>query len=236
MILVKRLHLYMLTTLMGMLLILGELRFFFALKSANLSENLQMKYEIESFIFASIVFTLIVILFLIFFLHRSVKILKALDKMIDISQYGEHDIASHLKRLGPLGEKIASLLLHFKKLNDMKSLKISSLSGIVAIVIEKNEALIFLVNRHGNIVNCSDQLLKLFGLAKEQVIKGEVRALFQDMNYEEIFFDLEKSRDAITKEGMTARIPGNTSIYKVHLYPVTNADAQISHIVGIIEE
>ena len=103
MIIVKKRNLYILAFLVCLLLILGELRFFFALERANLSANLQIKYEIESFIFASIVFALIVFLFLVYFVRASNNILKILDKLIEISDYGEHDISSHLKRLGKCG-------------------------------------------------------------------------------------------------------------------------------------
>ncbi|MFH1996111.1 MAG: PAS domain-containing protein [Candidatus Omnitrophota bacterium] len=234
MILVKRSNLLILSALIGALLVMGELRFFFALKSVDLSGNLQVKYEIESFIFASVVFTLIVALFFIYFLRRSMNILKTLDKMIEISEFGEHDISAHLKQLGRFGEKIASLLFHFKELNDMKSLKISSLACIGAILIEKNDAPLFLLNRHGNIVNCSERLLSMLNVTRGRLIKSEMRSLFKNMNYEELFFDLEKSRAVTRKTGIVTDAEGNETRHSVDLYPVANAEGLLSHIIGIV--
>jgi PAS domain-containing protein len=236
MILVKKINLYILVALVCVFLVSGEVRFFLAVKSVHLPSNLEFKYEVESFIFASIVLTIIVALFLIYFMRKSRNVFKSLDKIIDLSAYGEHDISGHLKQLGLLGTKINYLLYNLKDLNEKKSLRISSLSGINDLLIKKNEAPIFLLNRHGNIVNCSDRLLSMMGLSKDDIIKRNINLMFKDINYEETFFELERAprRQLVLKRDVTAQIAARIKKYRAEFYPITNAKNQISHIVGIL--
>ncbi len=235
MILVKKRHLYILVTLVCILLVFGEVRFFRALKSVNLAVNMEVKYEMESFIFNSIVLTLAVYLFLVYFMRKSSNVLKRLDKMIELSEYGKYDISGHLQKLGRLGKKIEYLLYHFRELSDMKTLKISSLSGINDLLIRNNEQPLFLLNRHGNVVNCSDPFLTLFRAKKDAIMKRNINELFKDVNYEEFFFELEKARDHVIKEDVTIEINGSRHQYKVDFYSIVNAKGDISHIVGVLE-
>lgn len=234
MILVRKRNLYILVTLVFLLLVSGEVRYFLALKSVNLVTNLEVKYELENFIFAFIVLTIIVYSFLIYFVRASMNVLKSLDRMIDLSEYGKQDIGAHLKRLGSLGDKIDYLLYHFKELSKMKSLKISSLSGISGLLIEKNSMPLFLLNRHGNVVDCSDELLSVMGIDKNMIVKQNANNIFKDMDYEELFFDLERSRNFITREHAEVEVNGKKIKGKVDFYPIINAENQISHVIGIL--
>ncbi|MFC1480148.1 PAS domain-containing protein [Candidatus Omnitrophota bacterium] len=235
MILVKKSNLYILTTLISALLVFGEIKFFMAIKSVNLPANLDFKYEVENFVFASIVLTLIVGLFLVYFIRKSHNIFKRLDMMIELSEYGKHDISAHLKQLGRLGEKINYLLYNLNDLNDKRSLRISSLSRISSLLIEKNSAAVFLLNRHGNTTDCSDHLLSMLGIDRSAVIKQNVNKLFKDINYNELFFELEKKRSIIIKEDVVAEINAQATKHRVHFYPIVNSNDQISHIIGGIE-
>jgi len=233
MILVKRRNLYILITLICFLLILGELRFFHALSSVELSGNLAVKYQVESFIFASVILTLVVYLFLVYFMRQSDNVMKRLDKMIELSGYGEHDISMHLKKLGKFGKKIDHLIYNIKALNDMKSLKISSLAGIKNLLIQKNSAPLFLLNRHGNIAECSDAMLKLVSAKREEVIKRNFDELFRGVKYEELFFDLEKIRERNMTKSVVLDIGGRSHEYNTKFYAIDNANGEISHIVGV---
>jgi hypothetical protein len=182
------------------------------------------------------VLTIIVYSFLIYFLRASMNVLKSLDRMIDLSEYGKQDIGAHLKKLGNLGDKIEYLLHHFRELSEMKSLKISSLSGISGLLIEKNSMPLFLLNRHGNVVDCSDELLSVIGIDKDMIIKQNANNIFKDMDYEELFFDLENARNFITRKDAEIEINGKKAKGKVEFYPIVNAEDQISHIIGILEK
>ncbi|MBT8491124.1 MAG: PAS domain-containing protein [Deltaproteobacteria bacterium] len=234
MILIKKKHLYTLVILVCILLVFGEVRFFLALKSVNLAANLEVKYEVESFIFASIVMILIVYLFLVFFMRRSDNVLKRLDKMIELSEYGEYDISAHLKKLDMLGQKIENLLYYFKDLNEMKTLRISSLSAIVNLLMQQSTAPVFLFNRHGDMVNCSDSFLVALGAPREAVMNLNVNSILKGASSADFFIDVEDKRTSVVREEVAMEIDGNSLTRTMELHPVVNAKGDISHIAGIL--
>ncbi len=227
MIIIKKTSLYIVTALVLLLLVAGELRFFLAIQSIETHTNLDFKYEVESFIFASIVLTLVVVLFLVYFIRKSENILKRLDKMIELSEYGKHDISAHLKKIGKLGNKVEYLLYHYKRLNEMKSLKISSLSGMTGFLVARCEAPLFVLDRSGIVQNCSDGLSSELKTEKKVIIGSRLSVLFKDTDPEELFFDLEKSRVPVTKESM-----GRTIVY----YPIMNSENEVANVIGVIEK
>ena len=233
MILVKKKHLYVLVTLVCILLVFGEIRFFMALKSVNLATNLAVKYEVESFVFASIILTISVYLFLVFFMRKSDNVLKRLDKMIELSEYGKHDVSGHLKKLNKLGKKIEYLLYNFKELNAKQALKISSLSAIISILVKNNESPIFLLNRHGNITECSDRLLALLGVESRDMVKRNFNDLFEDEEYSQLFYELEEAGGVVEKGKKSIRIQGKELTQETSFFPVKNSRGDISHIIGV---
>lgn len=233
MILVKKKYLYTLVTLVCILLVFGEIRFFLALKSVNLAANLAVKYEVENFIFASIVLTMIVYLFLVFFMRKSDNVLKRLDKMIELSEYGEHDISTHLKKLDTLGRKIEDLLHYFKDLNEMKTLKISSLSSIVNLLMQQSTAPVFLFNRHGDMVNCSDSFLAELGATREAIMCLNVNRIVKGASSSDLFIEVEEKGKSVVREEVAMEIDGNPLTRTVELHPIINAEGNISHIAGI---
>ena len=236
MILVKRKNLYILALLVCVLLIFGELRFFYALQNVDLQQNLTFKYELESFIFASIVMMLIMSVFVFYFMRSSLRVLRLLDKIIDLSAYGKHDVGMHLKKLGPLGTKINSIILNLKDLNNKKSLKISSMSGIIDKLVSENSLPVFLLNRHGNIVNCSKVFLALLKVDKKEIEKKNISELCEKMDYEKLFFQFEEKRERIEKNDIDFPLNGKAKMFRVVFDPILNAENNVSHIIGTIEK
>jgi transcriptional regulator with PAS, ATPase and Fis domain len=156
--------------------------------------------------------------------------------MIELSEYGKYDISGHLKKLGRLGEKIKLLLYRSDELNEMKSLRISSQSGIIDLLTEKYKAPLFLLNRHGNVVNCSKEFLDMMNTERNAIIKKGFNEIFREMSYEDLFFDIEKVRDHITKKEAVAELGGTRKKLDLELYPIANSEGQISHIIGIAEK
>ena len=234
MILVKRKYLYILTFLFSLLLIFGEVKFFFALRSANLTSNLDVKYQAENFIFASIVLFLILYLFLFDFIRKSSNILRKLDKIIGLSEYGTRDISGHLKDLGILGEKVRYLLYHLNQLNEMKSLKISSLSGINSFLMSKVEEKIFILDYNGDIIDCGPRFPEMIGEKKEGVLNSNINDFYRDLSPGELYSDIEKTRSPIEKTDVALTIGKKEERQNITFYPVFNANNQISHLIGLV--
>jgi len=234
MILVKKKHLYILVTLVCVMLVFGELRFFMALRSVDLVADLQVKYEVESFIFASIVLTIIVYLFLVFFMRQSDNVLKRMDKMIELSEYGKHDIAGHLGKLDRLGEKIGYLTYNFRDFSKKQALKISSLAGITDVLVRNNEAPVLIFNRHGNIIACSGRLLDVLQVPEEDLLKTNYNEIVLSPPYNQLFYELEGVKERSGTEKMVMRAGGRDLEEDAVFYPVTNSDGVLSHIVGVL--
>ena len=233
MILVKRKYLYILALLICVLLIFGELRFFYALQNINLQQNLMFKYELESFIFVSIVMLLIVSVFVFYFMRSSTRVLRVLDKIVELSSYGKHDVSMHLEKLGPFGVRIKYLIHNLRDMNSKQSLKMSSLSGIIEGLIAKNSLPMFLINRHGNILNCSNKFLACFDADKKMIEKKNINELSKNLNYEKVFFKLEGKSEHIEREGVDISLNEKIEHFKIIFTPITNAENNISHIICV---
>ncbi|MEA3489818.1 MAG: PAS domain-containing protein [Candidatus Omnitrophota bacterium] len=235
MILVKKKYLYVLTVLLCIIVIFGEIRYFHAIESANLTADLDIKYEVENFIFAAIVLFIIVFVFLINFVRASRNILKKLDKMIEVSEYGKYDISSHLNEMGKFGSRIKYLLYYQNNLNEMKSLKISSLSGLNNFLLGKIEKMLFIADYSGNIINCSDCLPRRLEIAKENIIGQDINELFSDVRSEGLFAGLNKKRNPLAIDDLRMKINEKERKCGVTFHPIFNANNEVSHIVGVIE-
>ena len=236
MILVRKKYLYILTILFCVLLVFGEVKFFFAIHKAKLADSLDIKYQVENFIFASVLLVLIVYLFLVNFIKTSTNVLKKMDKMIELSDYGKHDIGAHLKEIGPLGDKVKYLLFYLNQMNDMKSLKISSLANMNEFLVQKTDETLFLLDYKGEITDCSDKLTKKLDVKKENFTGKMADEIFDNITADEVFRELERSRTCVTKEGVKMKTGHPGKPVKVIFYPVFNAENTISHIIGIIED
>lgn len=235
MILVRKKHLYILTLLFMLLVIFGEIKFFFAIRGMSKVTDLGIKYEVENFIFASIMLVLIVFFFLVNFIRTSNNVLKRMDKMIELSSYGKYDVGEHLKRLGKLGERVNYLIYHLDSLNNMKTLKISSLSQMNEFLMKRSREALFLMDRYGMITNCSEALPEKLKTGMGSFMGREFKDVFGGIDLEGLFFALERSRQAATKEGVEVRMDGREEKHKVTFYPIINAAEDVSHVIGSLE-
>ncbi len=234
MILVKRRHLYILTFLFCILLIFGEVKFFYALNKLNVEGNMDLKYEVENFIFAAVCLFLIVFLFLVNFMRISRNILRKLDKIIELSEYGRLDISEHLKEIGPIGDKVRYLIHQLEKMNRMKSLKISSLTGINSFLVKRSGEMLFYFDYKGNILDCSETFLKEYGISREEITGKNVGEFFKGLVPAALFLELENKRAALIKDNEKIALKNDEKNVKVTLYPVMNSDNEVSHAVAVV--
>ena len=232
--LVKKKYLYMLTLLVIILLIFGEIRFFHVINSLDLKADLKVKYEVENFIFAAILLVIAVGLFLVNMIRSSLNILKRLDKMIEVSEYGKLDVSSHLKPMGRLGIKVKYLLYYLDKLNEMRALKISSLSGINDYLLKNTGESIIIFDALGKVVNCSLRLLETLKVSKKDLMGVEVGEVLKGESAERFLPELKAQRKPVTRDKVVVA-PGRTRIEKSVTYtPVFNSENEISHVICVI--
>ncbi len=235
MILVKKKYLVALVMVCCFLVVFGELKFFMAIQSINVQENLQLKYELENFIFASVVVLLIVFLFFVSFFRTSENIFKRLDKMIELSEYGKHDVSSHLEKLGRIGKKFNYLTYYLNNLNALRALKISSLSNVVDFLVSRSEEALFLTDCQGTILNCTGKFAQELKKEEKDIIGRSLNEFLADEDFGGIFYGLDTKRSAIEKEKLSLKVDEKEKKKRAFFYPVVNSANQISDVIGIIE-
>lgn len=236
MILVKKKHLYILTAIFCIILVLGEIKFFIALETIEDFKNIDIKYELENFIFSSIVLVLIMVCFLVYFMRKSDNILNKLDKMIEISAYGKNDIAPHLEQMGKLGEKVGYLMYNLQSLNSMKSLKISSLSGINKLVIERSEENIMLVDVESNVLACSGGAARIFHESINKMERHRLDDLFRDIHFEDIYYKMEDKKKNFVSGKFRAKKGEKDRELKMSFIGVKNAQDITANVLVVIED
>ncbi|MDO9528714.1 MAG: PAS domain-containing protein [Syntrophales bacterium] len=234
MILVRKRDLLVLTILFCFIVIFGEIKFFTALKSIEVHTNLVLKYELENFIFASVVILLIVLLFFINFVRMSDNVLKRLDKMVELSQYGKYDITQHLDEMGQIGKRVKYLLFHLNNLNEMKTVKISSLSRVSDFLVDRADEEMFILDCRGTIINCSEKLAKEVEVNKKDINGKNIKDFFKQVDFENIYRELESKRSKIDKDDITLDIKGKDNERKITFIPIMNSMEHIAYIVGIM--
>ena len=235
MILVKKRYLFMLTVLFCLLVVFGEIKFFMALKSVNVHANLALKYEIENFIFATVVVFLLVFLFFVGFIRSSENILKRMDKMIQLSEYGKHDVSAHLKRLGKLGKKVSYLTYHLDHLNRLRTLKISSLSGAISFLMERSKEMLFLTDCQGKILDCSGSFAQAIKKDKKGITGKNMNDFLTGESFKDILQELNREKSVIEKDQLFLRAGDKEKKKKAFFKPVMNSDNQVANVIGILE-
>ncbi len=116
----------------------------------------------------------------------------------------------------------------------MKTLRISSLSAIVNLLMQQSTVPVFLVSRHGDMVNCSGTFLTELGAPREAVMNLNVNRIFKGASSSDLFMEMEEKGKSVVREEVAMEINGNPLTRTMELHPVVNAKGDISHIAGII--
>ena len=222
------------TLIFCLLVVFGEIKFFMAIQSINQNTNLELKYEIENFIFATIVVLLLGSVFFVGFIRGSENILKRMDKMIQLSDYGKHDVSAHLERLGRIGKKVNYLTYNLNNLNEMRMKKISSLSEIIDFLMGRSGDMILLTDPTGKVLDCSKKLTQEFKTESKYVEGRNLNDFLVEEDFDDIFHSLQKKRSAVEKEKLHVRIGSHDKRKKSIFLPVMNVDNEVSNVIAIL--
>jgi transcriptional regulator with PAS, ATPase and Fis domain len=236
MILVKRIPLYTAFLVIGLIIILLGVINYLKLTSIETFDIRLVKYYAENMIFMSIV-SVIILISAVFIIHRGgVRVLREIDKATEISRSGRYYSIEYTKKLGKLGDKINRLFLELNTLNDMKSLKISSISNINAFLMDNTDLHVLILDIEGTIQSCSKRLLEKLNV-KAQDIKGKsFTEVITDPDFQQIVKELERNRSSVsTEKSILSLGEGRFQIYAV-FYPIFNIRNELSNIVCIIEK
>jgi signal transduction histidine kinase len=196
---------------------------------------LQLKFRAENVVFISII-SIVAVLVIFFVMHRrSVHIIKELDKVTELIRHGRYSAGDYLKRLGRIGDKIDDLMFELNHLNDMKSLKISSLTAIIQFLVENIHLRLIICDIQGNVLHCSARLLVDMGVERSFFINKKVGSLVEKIEYEEILRKLGQSRSPVLRENLKIITADKSLTSSVEFYPVFNVKNELSNVMFIAE-
>jgi hypothetical protein len=137
MLLVKKIHLYVIFFIVFLIILGFGINGYLVFSRLEPGPGLSAKFQAENFIYLIILATLILICLLIYLQLRSRNVFKELDKIIELSKVGSYSVGDHSRKLGDLGRKIDEINSRLEILNEMKSLKISTLYNLNNFIIDQ---------------------------------------------------------------------------------------------------
>ena len=186
--------------------------------------DVEVKYYAETLLYIALVCIVLISAVFLAILLKSRRILKELDKIIDLTRIGNISIEEPLKKIGRLGEKIRILYYHINALNEKRSLKISSLTAINSFLLNNIEMSLLMTDVTGTIVDSTRRYLEKNGLEKAAVIGHDIKELFPDVEFEEIVKQL-------TKEHKLIETPSKE---RPSFFPIFNSLGELSNVLCIV--
>jgi signal transduction histidine kinase len=192
--------------------------------SVSLIEQ-ELKIRGETVLYLSIVFVIAILLAFSVVLLRSRNIARELDKISDMTRYGNFSIEGSLGRLGPIGEKIRQLNQRLTELNAMKSLRISSLAAINAFLLNNSRLGLLITDITGKVTSISARGLEKLKKESGEVVGRHITEVLPELDFQANIASIEKQRGEIElsdlKESPT-------------LYPVFNSRNELSNIICVL--
>ena len=192
--------------------------------SATLSQG-ELKIRGETVLYLSIVFAIAILLSFFLVLLRSRYIFRALDKISEMTRYGNFSIAGSLGRIGPLGDKILQLNQRLTELNEMKSLRISSLVSINSFLLNNSRLALLVTDITGKISRVSTRCLEKLKKESAEVVGRHITEVLPELDFQSSIATMEKQ-------------PGELELRDLKesptLYPVFNSKNELSNIICVL--
>ncbi|UCF98023.1 MAG: hypothetical protein JSV89_00455 [Spirochaetaceae bacterium] len=192
--------------------------------SLSLSQA-DLKLRSETVLFLSIVLAAAILLIFIVILLRSRSISRELDKITDMTRYGNFSIEGSLGRIGPLGEKIRQLNQRLTELNAMKSLRISSLAAINAFLLNNSRLALLITDITGKVSSISTRCLEKLKIEATDVVGKHITEVLPDLDFQTVIGRIEKQHGELELSDLK-----DTPT----LYPVFNRNNELSNIICVL--
>lgn len=167
---------------------------YLAFSRIDIKDALSLKYFAENFLYYTIILLIITITIFAITVLKSKNIYKELDKVVELSLQGKYFSGDQLKKLGKLGGKIIDINSQLNSLNEMKSLKISSLSNTVNFMLDKSNLSVLVLDAQGLISKVSSQLLADLQIEEKDILNKFAENILDNFNYSSVMIELHKSK------------------------------------------
>ena len=197
MILVRKAVLYAAFFIMALMMLVPGAAFYLGVDGTGTAGSDAVKYNAENMVYLGIV-GIVVLLLLLLLIHRGgVKVLKAIDKVSELSGYGRYFSGDYMRKLGRLGEKINRLFGELNSLNEMKSLKISAVSGLVAFFLENASLHCFILDIQGTVGSVSRPFAEKLKIGPAVMIGRNMTDIMKELDFTDLKAELERNRTAV---------------------------------------
>ena len=195
---------------------------------------LSLKYFAENFIYYVIVLLIVLTIIFVSMLVKSKNIFKELEKVIELVRQGKYSSGTQLKKLGRLGGKIIEINTHLNSLNEMKSLKISSMSNIVNFLLDKAGTPMLLLDAQGMIIKISQYLVEQMGIGEKDLINEYAENIFDKFNYSTVMIELRKSKYITIQSPLMVQSFEKPINVNIVIFPIMNYKNEISNSICTI--
>jgi PAS domain-containing protein len=158
-------------------------------------------------------------------LLRSHSISRELDKITEMTRYGNFSIGGSLQRIGPLGEKIGQLNQRLTELNTMKSLRISSLAAINAFLLNNSRLALLITDITGKITRVSARALEKLKVEANEVVGRHITAVLPELDFQNAVAKIEKQKAELELADVNL---------SPTLYPVYNSNNELSNLICVL--
>jgi len=209
---------------------------YLAITGIDVQDSLSLKYFAEKFLFCIIVLLIAATLIFVNTIIKSKSVFRELDKVIELSRYGKYSSGDQLRKLGKLGVKIIDINSQLNLLNEMKSLKISSLSNTINLLLEKSEQLVMLLDARGQVDKVSRKLLSDLGLEEKDILNKYAANILDNFNFSNVITELKKSKYLLFTSPLILETIVDPVEVNVVVYSVLNHNNDISGCLCYFED
>ncbi|MCK4640255.1 MAG: hypothetical protein KAU06_02855 [Candidatus Marinimicrobia bacterium] len=200
----------------------------------DLEDALSLKYFAENFLYYTIILLIITITIFAATVLKSKNIYKELDKVVELSRQGKYCSGDQLKKLGKLGGKIIDINSQLNSLNEMKSLKISSLSNTVNFMLDKSNLSVFMLGAQGLITKVSRKLLEELQVEENDILNKFAENILDNFNFSNVINELKKSKYVILKSPLIIETSDIKNNVNVVIFPIFNYRNDISNCACVL--
>ena len=207
---------------------------YLAFTRIDIEDALSLKYFAENFLYYTIILIIMTIIIFLTTILKSKNIYRELDKVVDLSRQGKYCSGDQLKKLGKLGGKIIDINSQLNSLNEMKSLKISSLSNTVNFMLDKSNLSVFMLDAQGLIIKVSRKLLGDLQIEEKDILNKFAENILDNFNYSNVINDLKKSKYVVLKSPLITESTDVKNDVNVVIFPIFNYRNDISNCACVL--
>jgi transcriptional regulator with PAS, ATPase and Fis domain len=214
--------------------ILAGIYSYLAFSHIDIEDALSLKYFAENFLYYTIILIIMTVIIFVTTVLKSKNIYKELDKVVELSRQGKYCSGDQLKKLGKLGSKIIDINSQLNSLNEMKSLKISSLSNTVNFMLDKSNLSVLVLDAQGLISKVSRQLLEDLQIEDRDILNKFAENILNNFNYSNVINELKKSKYVILKSPLIIETSDIKNNVNVVIFPIFNYRNDISNCACVL--